>query len=262
MNKEKLRKIPQAIEDELSDIIIPIAKEYNIPAYVENPDFLEERLYSWHQFGLLAHTKKVRNIFLKESQEILYKWSVNDRIKQVLSEEIEGIEKKLLLEISIPFHDLGKIIALGEEETDRDHEKLSVYLVNQEFLKGKLYSSGLADAHIKYISRCIETHDVIGKEIRDVLKHQGKLNPEGLSQNYAVNLCTEVSNKYPDINFEIGVYFLCDSLGKTDIRLDESENELEKILSKRQLPPQLKKAVLQLPVNLKLAEIYLLNLCR
>ncbi|VVB78755.1 Uncharacterised protein [uncultured archaeon] len=254
--KENHKDIAELLENRLDFIVSNIAKEYGIESYSTNPDFLEKRLYPWHEFGLITHTKKVRSVFLNELDSILKDWDYTN-INQVLNKKIDGIKKKDLIEISIPLHDLGKIIVFGSNEKDRGHEKLSVYLINQNPLKEMLYSFGLTDNQIKYISRCVETHDVIGKEIRDELKHAGKLNSVDINNNDSRDLCRLVSNRYSDVKHEIGVYFLCDSLGKTDVITNsQNEEEISKILERKGLREELKSAVMQLPTNMKLAEVY------
>jgi hypothetical protein len=250
--------LTKTLEKQLPDLIREIAKTYNIPEYYANPDFLQPRLKPWHQFGLLTHTQKVREAYLTELPQILRDWNIYDPIYSQLSKKIGDSKKQLLLDTSIFFHDFGKILVSQSNVTDRDHETHSAYLLDH-FLKKRLTYLDLSKEQWAYLCRIVATHGVIGKEIRDVLKHKGKLNLDSLSEEYACNLCKNISNEYPDVKFEIGIYFLCDSLGKTDIRSDD-ETAIRSILSQKKLPPELKNAVLQLPLNLKLSENYLKNL--
>ena len=266
----QINEIPEVLEDQLPEIVKKIAEDNNVLPYIENPDFLEPRLYPWHQFGLLTHTKQVRKIFLREIDEKLKKWGLSAKIEEKLSEKIEKIEKKKLLEISIPLHDLGKILVYGSTELDREHELVSANLLSQDFLRTKLQNFGLSEAHINYIAKCIETHNILGKQLRNILKHAGNLRLDYVSESNIKPLCVELSKKYKDIKIEIGIFFFCDLLGKTSIRLDcktdlelqNKEQEIEQTLKEKHLQPELKKAVMQLPVNLKLIKTYLNIICK
>jgi len=262
MKKEE--SIPEMLERDLPELIDYVARENHVLEYRQNPDLVEKRLNAWHQFGLLTHTKMVRQVFLNELEGILTSWGLYDQVKEVLDEEVSGIRKGKLLEASMPLHDLGKIVVLGDDRVDREHEAISRDLIYEDYFMKKLTRLGLGRAHIDYLAECIASHDVVGKQIRDPFKHEGNLRLSYLSKKEALKRCKEISSKYQN-NTEIGVYFICDLLGKTDIRLDaqddesilRQEQEIERILREKELAPQLKKAVMQLPVNLKLAEIYL-----
>jgi len=144
---------------------------------------------------------------------------------------------------------------------------VSKQLLQQDFLKTKLKNFGLTEEHLDYLAICIETHDVLGKQLRDVLKHSDRLSLDYISTNpqEMQEMCKKISEKYSDIKIEIGVFFLCDLLGKTNIRIQantdaEINQQQEKIvqtLKQQNLASELKKAILQLPLTLKLAEIYL-----
>lgn len=265
MKNIKINDISEILETELPDIIKKIAEEYKIPPYIDNPDFLEERLCSWHQFGLLTHTKKVRRVFLNELNGLLKEWRLQDKVESYFSKDIDGVERKTLFEISIPLHDLGKIVCYSDERVDREHEKASKTLISTGFLKEELSNFGLSDGHRAYLEQCIETHDVLGKKLRDVLKHKGNLRLDYVSSRNINNLCKDLARDYFSIKTEIGIFFLCDLLGKTDLRVSaendmeimQQETNIQEILEERGLSQKLKQAVMQLPVNLKLSEIYL-----
>lgn len=258
-------KIPQILDNELPEIIREIAKQYCIKEYIENPDFLEKRLVKWHQFGLVSHSKRVRKIFLNDLKYFILEKNLYEKIHNNLTEKVNGIAKKTLLEISIPLHDLGKIIVLRDKGLNREHEFHSEKLLYENFLKSKLKSLGLSDQHFRYISKYVKNHDIVGKKIRDKLKSEGNLNLESLSTKEVFEKCRKVASEYSDIKTELGIYYFCDSFGKTDILIDADTNEeifrqeknIERTLEKRNLSNHLKYAVMQLPVNIKLAEIYL-----
>ncbi len=200
--------------------------------------------------------------------ECLKKWGLYDNIYRVFAKEIDGIKKKTLFELSILLHDLGKIVVFNVEKVDREHEFYSKELLSNDFLKKKFMILGLTKNQINYISRCIETHDLIGKEVRDKLKRDGNLNFNYVLTNGIKYLCDNISEKNRDIKVEIGIFFLCDLLAKTDIRIDadtddeilQQESKIVKTLKERGLSSELKHAALQLSINLKIAEIYLKSL--
>ncbi len=259
------RYIASLFEEELPAIIKEIAMAHNIPEYAENPDFLDKRLIRWHQFGLLEHTRRVRKSFLKELPQILKSWSVDRKITVLLSERIGGIKKQHLLEMSIPFHDLGKIICLHDLQENRKHEFLSAAIV--DFLSPRLKSAGLEDKGIAYIRRCVETHDIVGKEVRDKLTGGGHSSLEYLSGEGAGDICRTLPARYEDIKLEAGIYFICDTLGKvgmrikaeTDSEISKGEKQVIEYLAKNHLPEDLKLGIMQLPINLKVAELYMRN---
>ncbi len=244
------------LENELSNIIKKIGKEKKIEVFANNPDFLEERLKSWHQFGLLSHTKRVRNIFLNELNNLLELWGLED-IKEYLNAEINGCEKRKLLEIGILVHDLGKIVLVGDKRVHRNHERESESII----LKLKELRS-LSKEQLDYVLRCVNSHDVIGKEIRDYLVEKNKFNLEFLNSDKIKKILDPIIRKNSDVKIEIGVFYLCDSLGKTNIIIEDytDEKNIIEILKKRKLPLELKNGIMQLPLNIKLAEVYLKNI--
>ncbi|MAG02092.1 hypothetical protein CMI42_02040 [Candidatus Pacearchaeota archaeon] len=261
-------EIAQTLEDDLDDIVREIAKDKNVGIFVDNPDLLEDRLKKWHQFGLVTHTKKVRGAFNREIKEFLVKWSVFEEIERELSEEIDGVRKKILLEISVSLHDLGKIVCYGSTAKNRGHEFESTVLLKEDYLKNKLIGYGLSVKQIEYVTRCVETHFSLGQEMRDALKDNGLLNMEYLSDYKSKEgidkLCERIGEKYADVKIEIGVFFLADCLGKTDVRsaLNNLDREsIEGEIKDRGLPEELINAAMQLPLSVMLAERYLRWVC-
>ena len=260
------KDISQELENQLPEMIKEIATKYSVQQYIQNPDFLEERLSSWHQFGLITHTKMVRDIYVNKLEDLIKKWGLDKLIKEQLNKEIDNIKKELLLNISIIFHDLGKIICLEDNRINREHEVASVKLLEESFLNRRLERYTLSKNQIDYIKRVIGTHDVLGKELRDKLKEEGLLNIKFLENSEVSKICKEISSKYSDVKLEVGIFFLCDLLGKTefwDYFQEDSitpNRKIDCILTEKNLPPQLKKAINQLPLNIKLAEIYLKNI--
>jgi len=262
---KKFGEISNSLSEQLPEIIKRIAKDNNIPEYAENPDFFDGRMKKWHQYGLLTHTLKTRTAFLGRLETILKDTGLYPEIERGLQEKIGEVNKKTLLEISILLHDLGKINCLYKNSENREHEIVSAYLVDAEFLRNKLSAMGLEKDHREYIRRYIETHDVIGKRIRDELKHKGKLNLEYIDSDEVKIMCKNLSREYSDVKLEIGVFFICDSLGKlnaginpeTDLQTVESERKIIEVIKNKRLYEELRFGVMQQPVNLKLGQTYL-----
>ncbi len=255
--------IAETLDKNLPDIIINVAKRYEVAEYQSNPDFLEPRMYSWHQFGLLTHTRKVRDYFRDSMDFKLTKWGVYSEVERSLNVRIGDIRKKDLLEAAILLHDLGKIPSLGDTRINRVHEMMSLKLLEENPIKEILASYNLTKDQINYLGYCVKAHDVLGKEIRDKLKHQGNLNFSYLG---SVSRSSIIQNTDLDKEMlsEIGVFFLCDTMGKTDIYINAASDEeinlkkkqIESLLESRGLPNQLVNAVMQFPVSIKLSEIY------
>lgn len=258
--------IANKIEKQLPELIVQIAKQYDIKPFIENPNFAEPRLVKWHQFGLLEHTQKVREAYLTKidtkTDAFLENLGITKIIDTHFNDKISGLKKYELLDISIPLHDLGKIIAYSDSRNNREHELLSVLLMEEDILKNFLNKMGLLNEHLRYIKSCVGLHDILGKKLRDELKHAGKLKPEFLFSDETKSLCKKIANDYSEFKYEIGIYFLCDSLGKTDILIPHGDNPAvyeKKIISeleRKKLPADLKWGVMQLPINLKLTESY------
>ena len=105
LNMNSIDSFPEFLDEELPGIIRKIAIAYNIQPFINDPDFLEERLKKWHQFGVLSHTKKVRQVFLSELDNFLKQWDIFEEIQKNLNEEIDGTKKQKLFEMSSPLHD-------------------------------------------------------------------------------------------------------------------------------------------------------------
>jgi len=262
----KINKIAYKLELELPEIIKKIVLKYGISPYLDNPNFLEERNNMWHQFGLLTHTKMVRRVFLSELNPLLKKWGLYENIEKILSERVDSVPKKSLLEISFPLHDLGKIICFYNKKENRNHALLSQKLLSEKILKEKLTSFGLSKEHVDYIGKCIQTHSLLSQEIREKIQENDYFNLSSIPKTELDYICEDLANKNQEIKVETGVFFLCDSLAKTDVRVSKdykgevSEHYIEQVLKERGLPDYLKEGVIQLPENIKLAETYLKNI--
>jgi len=262
---KKFGEISDILAGQLPEIIKKIAKERSISEYAENPDFFDERLRKWHQYGLLTHTLKTKSAFSERLDTLLKTEGFYGKVEERMQEKIEGVEKKTLFNISIVLHDLGKVTCLHQNREDRGHEYLSATLLDTEFLENKLKATGLEKEHINYIRKCIETHDVIGKRIRDELKRQGKLSLDYVNNEDVKERCKSLAKEYDDVKLEIGLFFLCDTFGKLSIDESEvsgcqpAEKEIKIIdlLKSKGLHEDLRFGVMQQQVTLNLGEVYL-----
>lgn len=267
LNNVDSKNMAAVLESRLPDLIRKIALCYNSHDFLENPDFLEKRNKKWHQFGILEHTKRVRNFFNHDLEQFLKKWGLDSEISSHFSERIDKIERRILFDISIVLHDLGKIPAYEEDKDkgtlntrSRNHEIYSEHLIRENFLDNKLTELGLSESHKKYIACCVGTHGVLGKEIRDSLKGLNAYLVSNLNSSDVLQKFDEISKKYHPFETELGIFYLCDSKAKIDIEINSDEADflcIERVLRERGLPLELKEGIKQIPINLKLSELYL-----
>lgn len=272
------RNINQIIEflpDKLTDIakdIIDIRPENE--NFIKNPDDPREHVPNWHQFGIITHTKIVLESYINNVNELCEKWSVKYKINKKLQSEIDGVTKSNLIKIGIILHDIGKFARNIEikdgtiKHNFYEHESISEQLIISEstylnnILKNELELSG---SQIKYIGRMAGLHFELGKSRDAARKSQHGYTIKFSKSKECEDALLYIASIYPDYKEEIGLLFLCDSLGKTDIRIiANSDEEIEKhenyiydTLKERNLNPKLIAAIKQLPVNMAICEKYL-----
>jgi hypothetical protein len=242
--------------------------------FIDNPDDPTEHVPNWHQFGIITHTKIVLESYTNKVKELFEEWGIKDRINKKLQSEIDGITKGDLIKIGIILHDIGKF-ARNIEVTDGTikhnfygHEAISEKLIItenslvNELLKDEL---NLSVSQIKYIGRMAGLHFELGKS-RDAARKSIKgYSIEFSNSEECEKALLNIASLYPDYKEEIGLLFLCDSLGKTDIRIKaKNDEEIEKqeifiyeSIKKRNLNPKLVTAIKQLPVNMAICKKYL-----
>lgn len=242
--------------------------------FFENPDNFLEHEPNWHQWGVITHTKMFEKIYREEIPQYLEQWGVRDKFHSQMSAEIDGISKDQLLNIAIPFHDLGKFTErrLKREEDGslsasfKKHEAASGRIIRTpEFSEMLKQSYGLTDAQIEYIARCVELHYELG-----IVRDEAQKSDMGYTLAFSRSdtfreRAKQLIAQHPDFQLEVGVLFLADSLAKTDIRVEGNSDEqieiqdssIKDVLRERELNPKLIKAVKQLPVNRAVAETYL-----
>jgi len=233
--------------------------------FSENPDALEEHAPDWHQWGIITHSIKFREMYETELAAHLEKWGwgVKDAVDSYLGEKIDGKPKSELIKIAMPLHDLGKFnkgMEDGKFNFD-NHDKMS-----QEIILGLgLENYGLSEKQIEYIAKCAGNHYELG-----FLRSEAKKSDLGYTMAFSRSeeFRKAVESKIAEFNelkVEIGLLFLADSLAKTDVRIPaKTDDEIkmyslaaEKELQDRNLNPKLMNAVKQVPVNIAAAKEYL-----
>lgn len=264
--------------DDLLAILPHIAKFIIAPRienenFKKNPDDPNEHAVNWHQFGIITHTSFVLKAFQKETQELLRKWNIYDKINVKFKELIDSKTKLELLQISIVLHDLGKFDRNFEEIGGKfehnfyGHEALSEKLIKENYYINNLLRQKfkLATSQIDYIARCAGLHFELGKSRNAAKKTTTGYSIAFSSSIECKNSCQEIASMFPEFKYEIGILFLCDNLAKTDIRIDvntdeeikNKSSEIEHNLKKRNLNPNLIAAIKQLPVSIEVARKYL-----
>ncbi len=264
-----IEKLYLYLEETAKDIIrqnLDLSIKENLD-FLNNPDDVNHQKPKWHQFGIITHTKMVEKAFREEVPLYLTRWGIKDMADIHLDEEIDGIKKRDLFIMTIILHDTGKFKVRTMKKKNgfitysfKPHEKASgeiirsvKHILNKNFL--------LTERQIEYIARCAELHFELG-----LLRYTGKDSKTGFNREFIHsevfrNTALEFILKNPDFKWEIGLFFLADTLGKIDIRINNEDNtdEIEKVkkeIEEKNLYAGIINGVLQLPVNLAAAEEY------
>lgn len=242
-------------------------------SFIAHPDDPAEHKPKWHQFGIITHTRRFAYHYDNTMQQYLNEWGLDKKINAYLDAEIDGISKRSLLRISIPFHDLGKFAGRIFKMEDgqpkahfNGHEKLSEELIRENGdVRHFLISQGLTDLQIDYIARCAGLHYELGK-IRDIPKKRGDGFTFVFTQSQECkDYCLKSMEEHPDFKVEMGILYICDSLAKTDIILDiktdeeiaTKSDEVAQMVAEKGLHPKLANAIKQLPANIAFVHRYL-----
>lgn len=242
-------------------------------SFIANPDASIEHKPEWHQFGIITHTRRFADHFESTMQQYLKEWEIDQKINAYLDEKIDGISKKNLLRLSIPFHDVGKLAGRYFKMKDgkpvahyNGHEKLSEELIRRDgLIRQFLTSIGLTDPQIDYVATCAGLHYELGK-IRDIPRKTGNGFTIAFAQSQQCkDYCLACMEEHPGFKVEMGVLYLCDSLAKTDIILDVSTDEeivaksddVARMVANLNLHPNLSSAIKQLPVNIVFVRTYM-----
>jgi hypothetical protein len=241
--------------------------------FIKNPDDPKEHVINWHQFGIITHTKAVFDSYTYDIDKLFEDWNVEYKINNKLCLKIGDITKYDLIKIGIVLHDIGKFARNFRNENGKiehnfyGHEEISEKLIisQDSFVHDLLKNTfKLSVPQIQYIGRIAGLHFELGKS-RDAARRASHGYSISFSKSKECETtCLDIASQYADFKEEIGILFLCDSLGKTDIRINaESDEVLEQhrafihqVLTERDLNPILIVAIMQLPVNIAIAKTY------
>lgn len=257
--------------------------------FLKHPDSRDEHSPPYHQWGIITHSKMFEKYFHEKlfgecdassesCNNYLQSWGIESQILAHFNQFIDGRSKKDLMNIAIPFHDIGKfterelkIVGRGEIIMDfSGHEKASGKIIRSKeissLLQGRYY---LTPDQIEYIARCGELHYELG-----LLRKQAANSPTGYTLRYArgdqfQTQAKELIQKHGQYAAEVGILFLGDSLAKTDFDIHASTDEeiedqkgsVQKTLYQRRLDSRLIKSIVQVPVQKEIAKNYLQLLC-
>ena len=263
--QERLTEIARDIINENLDLSIKENRRFFL--YPDSVELLDRR---WHQWGIITHTGMVKKSFEKEIPLYLEKWGFLEKVNRIFDEKIDGTGKKDLLLIAIILHDTGKFkINTIRTKKDRSrffsfrgHEKGSGDIIRGEKLYSLLRNEyNLTSKQIEYIAKSAELHFELG-----ILRERAKsckngYSPEFLQTSLFKKKAEKIIRNSPLFKWEIGVVFLADTLGKTDMRIcdhrDKEEiRKLKRKIKERNLDGNLIKSILQIPVNLEAVKRY------
>lgn len=235
--------------------------------FYENLDDPNEHSPRWHQWGIITHTKMFEKYYREEVKQYLAQWEILDKVKNKISEEIDGISRDQLLRIAIIFHDLGKFT---ERKLSRKgdgsfafngHEAVSGKIIREREFSGMLKKEyELTENQIEYIARCAELH----YQINFICQKENNTIAFTKSENFNEK-AKNLMDTYKDLQLEIGLLFLGDLLSKTEVRISvDTDNGIEEqaefikgLITKRKLSEDMINVIKQFPINLAFAENYL-----
>ncbi len=235
--------------------------------FAQFPDDPRMHSLQWHQWGVVSHTVKVGEQFETTLPVKLQEWFGpalgRDRLG-LGRESIEGVCKWELLLSSVPTHDWGKFTLRGLAKGCGDkpkfrffgHEAESGALVRERSLWFE--EQGVSRDQLEYIARCSELHFELGK-LRDMARNKGGYNLEWVGSDDFLRASAKIGLKHPGFEREIGLFFLADSWGKTDLMdsrefvsdraIADLKGDLKRQVKDRGLEPNLIECALQLPIN-------------
>jgi hypothetical protein len=244
-------------------------------AYAESPDDPLMHSPKWHQWGVLTHTRMVGRQFEETLPRKLEEWfgaTESDTRLGLLEETVGDLSKWELLLTAVPTHDWGKFtvrgLARGGGSLPRfrfgGHEAESGVLVRERVEWFRAH--GVSADQLEYIARCSELHFELGK-VRDSARNQGGYNLSWVQGDRFPQVVDRLISRRGGFEREIGLFFLADNWGKTDL-IDSvefmSDKEVEKVrfqvrsqIENRGLPRDLIECALQLPTNTAVGRRYL-----
>lgn len=240
--------------------------------FYREPDNVEEHHLDWHQYGIITHTKKVRDAYRTELLPLLESWGLAaTTTRDLAATNASSWSRGELLEISIPLHDLGKFCRKhfwkdGVAVPDYNgHEALSREIVTTNASVRKvLVDAGLNEHDIQRVADLAGLHFELGK-VRDVARQQQGYTIAFSQSASAQRIFHELVAQHPTYALEIGLWYVIDSMGKISLRFDAQSDperiaaqpEMETELAAHGLRPSLINALMQYPVNMHVARAYL-----
>ena len=248
--------------------------------FYDDPDDALEHIPIYHQWGIITHSKKFQEYFQGEVFSLLKKWQIESSVSDLLAEKIDGISKRDLLNILILAHDTGKfqvrnwrLDRLGRLQANfRPHEEASGTVIRNFIAPHLQQKYHFTPAQTEYIARGAELHYVLGIMRNEAKKSELGYNFRFLHSSRFLEIVEKIIKDYHSFALEIGLLFLGDSLAKNEFRLEaETDEEIQRqqqkaarMLAEHQppLPPELVFAVKQMPINIKVVELYLKRFMR
>lgn len=269
-------KLVRQLSTELPLLVTELIQRRNDSALTENdafaraPDDPHYHDPRWHQFGIVSHLRRAERAYQYEVMDLLAKWGVEQMIAEVMEQEIDHMTRRELLRICLLLHDVGKFTKRRTGTVRgrfRGHEGDSGVIIRGEgTVNNWLKRYGFTKHQIAYIADCAALHYELGKVRNEAIQF-----PMGYSMAFAKSstfykVALSIMRAHPDLAVEIGILFLADNLSKVELRLVDASSDalissqqsaIESELRTHNLPLSLAAAVLQLPVNIAIAEEYL-----
>lgn len=264
--RDMLPDIAHDLVSSKQDMSDPLQRAFE--AYPDNP---AEHSPLWHQYGILTHSQEFQEIIKSLLPTLAKQWDIADEVESALSEKVQGISKRDLLQIASLLHDLGKFTSRTLERQEDGtllakfvgHEVDSGAIVRGG-MKETLQKLGMNEQQIEYIAQCAEHHFDLGKA-RQVAIDNGGYTIEYAKSETFKGVASDIMNSTPELALEIGLMFIADSLSKTEVMATADTDEginaqrpaLEQEIQQKGLDPRLINQALQQPVNVEIGKQYL-----
>jgi hypothetical protein len=220
-NTPQIQEIVARLNSQLPEIASGVIRRHLDMAdpatleFLERPDGRDQHQTRWHQWGIITHTRVFLRHFDSDIPRYLREWGLWDRVDEVLSGRIDGVQRWDLLRIGILLHDIGKFGARFRGRARfhfTDHENLSGQIIREEL---HLEQYGLTGDQAEYVALVAQDHFVLGL-MRRSARDSGGYDTRFARSHAFHQLALDIKRKHPDDYVEIGVLFLGDSLAKAD----------------------------------------------